>query len=251
MNEPWPQAILLDMDDTILADGRAVDTCWSLVCDRLQARLAPVAPDAVVAAIRRQAAWYWSDPERHRRGRLDLPGARQWIVARAFDTLGIADDHGLAAQMAAEYGLERDRMIEPLPGALEALRKWRELGVKLALLTNGAAQPQRGKINRFGLAPLFDCIVIEGEFGVGKPDDRVYWHALSQLKVQPEKAWMIGDNLEWEVLAPQRLGIKGIWVDQRAVSCPPACEPQPYRIIRALSDLWADSGQPIPVAHTY
>ena len=87
------------------------------------------------------------------------------------------------------------------------------MGVKLALITNGSAEGQRGKVVRFELERFFGCIVIEGEFGVGKPDERVYKHALAALATDPEDAWMVGDNLEWEVAVPQRLGLRGIWVD--------------------------------------
>ena len=112
--------------------------------------------------------------------------------------------------MANAYALEREGTIQPFPGAIEALRHLRSQGVRLALITSGNAGVQRQKIDRFGLAPLFDCILIEGEIGVGKPDERVYLHALDQLQVKPEEAWMVGDNLEWDVAAPQRLGILGI-----------------------------------------
>ena len=53
---------------------------------------------------------------------------------------------------------------------------------------------QRGKIQRFGLEPCFDYILIEEEFGVGKPDERVYLHAIGQLDTHPSKSWMVGDN---------------------------------------------------------
>ena len=49
--------------------------------------------------------------------------------------------------------------------------------------------------------------------GVGKPEEVVYRYALSKLRVKAEEAWMVGDNLEWDVLAPQRLGLRGVWVD--------------------------------------
>ena len=73
-------------------------------------------------------------------------------------------------------------------------------------------QVQRAKIERFGLAPLFDAIVVEGEFGVGKPEPAVYAHALAALGVSAADAWMVGDNLEWDVVTPRRLGMKGIWI---------------------------------------
>jgi FMN phosphatase YigB (HAD superfamily) len=33
------------------------------------------------------------------------------------------------------------------------------------------------------------------------------------LGVGPHETWMVGDNLEWEIVAPQRLGIYAIWHD--------------------------------------
>jgi putative hydrolase of the HAD superfamily len=86
------------------------------------------------------------------------------------------------------------------------------MGIKLALVTNGAAAPQRAKIARFELEPLFDAIVVEGEFGRGKPEPAVYAHALSSLGVAAADAWMVGDNLEWDVATPRRLGMRGILI---------------------------------------
>src|SRR2546426_7554913 len=34
-------------------------------------------------------------------------------------------------------------------------------------------------------------------------------------------AWMVGDHLEWDVGAPQRLGLSGVWVDRGGRGLPP------------------------------
>jgi len=81
--------------------------------------------------------------------------------------------------------------------------------------------------------------LVEGEFGVGKPDDRVYLHALDQLNVKPEETWMVGDNLEWDVRTPQRLGIFGIWLDFAGQGLPENSLVHPDRIIRSLSEVTA------------
>src|SRR5205807_8422297 len=109
--------------------------------------------------------------------------------------------------------------------------------VRLALITNGAAAPQRQKVTRFALEHRFDHIQIEGEHGFGKPEERAYTHALEALGVGPRDAWMVGDNLEWEVVAPQRLGIYAIWYDGYAVWLPHGCPIRPDRIIRSLPEL--------------
>ncbi len=106
------------------------------------------------------------------------------------------------------------------PGAHEAIDALKAYGVKLALVTNGAAGPQRAKVERFALTHRFDHIQIEGEHGFGKPDERAYLHAMQALGVTAAETWMIGDNLEWEVEAPQRLGIYAIWIDAHGEGLP-------------------------------
>jgi putative hydrolase of the HAD superfamily len=109
--------------------------------------------------------------------------------------------------------------------------------VRLALITNGAAEPQRAKVIRFALAERFDHIQIEGEHGFGKPEERAYTHAMDVLGVGPQATWMVGDNLEWEIVAPQRLGIYAIWYDGYGAGLPPDCQIRPNRIIRSLPAL--------------
>ena len=123
------------------------------------------------------------------------------------------------------------------PGAHETLDRLKELGVKLALVTNGAAEAQRAKVVRFALEHRFDHIQIEGEHGFGKPEEQAYIHALAALGVEAHETWMIGDNLEWEVVAPQRLGIFAIWYDGYGVGLPSGSPIRPDRIIRALPEL--------------
>jgi putative hydrolase of the HAD superfamily len=117
---------------------------------------------------------------------------------------------------------------------LEALRK---KGIALALVTNGAAETQRPKLVRFDLERHFDHVQIEGEHGFGKPEERAYRHAMQKLSVSAHETWMVGDNLEWEVVAPQRLGIHAIWYDGESRGLPAKSQVRPDRVIRALSEL--------------
>ncbi|WP_028548918.1 HAD family hydrolase [Paenibacillus sp. UNC451MF] len=229
-----PKAILLDMDDTILSYDHGVDTdsCWrrsfgsDLSCDA----------DELLLSIKESAKWYWSDPERHRIGRLDLHKARQEIVNMAMLKLKV-EESAWVSRIAYTYGVERDKCVELFPDSIDTIKQLRKQGMKLALLTNGNAEPQWDKIRRFELAPLFDCVLVEGEFGIGKPDERIYLHALGQLGVTADEAWMVGDNFEWEVAAPQCLGIKGIWIDHKGAGVPATATAMPYRKIKSLAEL--------------
>ena len=123
------------------------------------------------------------------------------------------------------------------PGAHDAIDALKALGVKLALVTNGAADTQRAKVERFELAHRFDHIQIEGEHGFGKPEERAYLHAMQALDVTAPETWMIGDNLEWEIEVPQRLGIYAIWMDAHGDGLPADTHVKPDRIIRSLTEL--------------
>ena len=93
---------------------------------------------------------------------------------------------------------------------------------------------------RFALEHRFDHIQIEGEHGFGKPEERAYLHAMQALGVSAPETWMIGDNLEWEVVTPQRLGIYAIWIDVHGDGLPQGSTVKPDRIIRSLTDLVPD-----------
>jgi putative hydrolase of the HAD superfamily len=231
-----PRAILLDLDDTILDDSSLVHDSWREACASVVGRLAPLETATVVDAIRKTSKWFWDDPDRHREGRLQLEAARREVVRRALIDLGVEDDT-LAACIGDAYSHRRDIGMAPLPDAIDTVRWLRDSGLRLALLTNGAGAAQRKKIDRFELADLFDAILVEGELGFGKPDERVYRRALGALGSQPGETWMVGDNLEWDVAAPQKLGMSGVWIDARSRGVPEHSTVTPDYIVRSLVDL--------------
>ncbi|MCH7488862.1 MAG: HAD family hydrolase, partial [Chloroflexi bacterium] len=210
----FPRAILIDLDDTLLDDTSYVNVCWADACAVAEARLPGVDIKRLRVTIDKLSSWFWSDPKRHRTGRLDLRRITRAILEQVFAKLGI-NDRDLAHEVAEKYRDLRQARSTLFPGAMDALDRLRAEGVRLGMMTNGAAAVQRAKIERFGLAPYFDHIVIEGEFGAGKPDRRVYDTLLSALDVTPGDAWAIGDHLEFDVFAPMQLGLHGIWVDVR------------------------------------
>lgn len=236
MNEPkLPPVVLLDLDDTILDDSSQVSQCWRESCFDQRSSLGSIDPAALHATIERVRDWYWSDRERHRTGRLDLDQARCEVVQMSLAEMGV-EDRDTAWRITQAYISRREQGLEPLPGALETVRWFRDNGCRLALLTNGTGPAQRRKIERFGLAESFERILIEGELGFGKPDTRVFQRALDEMGVAPQDTWMIGDNLEWDVAAPQRMGIFAIWIDKHGTGAPNSGV-RPDRIIRGLSEL--------------
>jgi putative hydrolase of the HAD superfamily len=230
-----PQVILLDLDDTILDDSGGAEPAWRAVCAEAAEELDGVEPDVLFAAVDEVRTWFWDDPERHRTGRADLHAASRSIIEEALRRSGVDPQDGLADRLAGRYRALRDESITALPGALETLDHMRAAGFRLGLITNGAADVQRAKIDRFDLARHFDYIGIEGERGFGKPDPRAYRAALDALGCRPEDAWMAGDRLDWDVLAPMEAGIAGVWVNP--ADLPADGAEAGYRIVRTIAEL--------------
>ena len=231
-----PRAILLDLDNTILVYDAFTEECWQEACRAFAPRIGVRDPDELVASVRVSRRLYWSDPDRSRQGRLNLLVARRAVVSMAFSRLGIECPIG-AYNLADSYGLIKERTVKPYPGAIDTLKRFRNCGVRLALVTNGSSKLQRGKIERFGLTAYFDVILIEGEFNLGKPDERVFMHVLERLNVAATEAWMIGDNLEDDIAPSQTLGFCGVWVDWKGEGLPKSSLVRPDRIIRTLAEL--------------
>lgn len=236
-----PRAILFDLDETLISAYGRPDAAWLAVTAEFSEALAPWSSAEIAAAIGAFARGFWADAERHRIWRQQIGEARRLIVAGAFDALAAGGRPIPAAavlhRLADRFTAYRDEQMHLFPDAHGVVDGFRALGVRLALVTNGAAEAQRAKITRFDLAHRFDHIQIEGEHGFGKPEERAYRHALQALGIDPAEAWMVGDNLEWEVEAPQRLGIHAIWVDGTGDGLPPDSTIRPDRIIRSVREL--------------
>ena len=228
--------MLLDLDDTLLDYSGGVDECWTAACTTGCENGPGDVVDVLIPAIVESRRWFWDDPTRHRRERVNMLGAWTKIVEHALTTLG-RPDPALAAAIAVEFARRRRERMQLFPDARACLAAWRAGGVRLGMVTNGDASQQRDKIVRHALAEYFDVIVIEGEFGAGKPDEAVYRHALAALGARAEDTCMVGDHLDFDVAGAQQLGMRGIWIDRAGAGLPSGCAVRPDRIIRTLSEL--------------
>lgn len=233
MRTRLPAVLLLDLDDTIVSLDQHNTPAWREICRVMGSRCGGDEL-SMFDEIQRVSNHYWSDPERHRQGRLSLDRTRRDLVRLAFGNLGLTA--ALADEAAAAFTALKDARLCLFAGAIETLAQLAR-HCRLALVTNGESHKQRAKIDRFGLAPFFEAIFVEEEVGVGKPDPRVYRHALEVMGAEASACWMVGDNLEWDVAAPQTLGIFSVWNDWRGRGLPPDAKVRPDRTIRSIAEL--------------
>ena len=234
-----PKVIFFDLDDTLISFDGSTNLAWEKVCKSfVSSTSCSFSHNTLLDIINQIRTWYWGDPERHRIGRMDLIKARRDIVKAALEKLDFSDEESVL-KIADGYSKLHEESICLFPSSINTLEILKLKGVRMGLITNGSALSQRTKINRFCLGGYFEHCFIEEEVGVGKPDIRVFQMALERMEVSAEDTWMVGDNLVWDIAAPQKVGIFSIWNDYNGKGLPKDSFIIPDRIINNISELVA------------
>ena len=208
-----PKVVFFDLDDTLTTFDQISVPTWRKVCaEQAKKHEGVVDGEVLFQAVNLARKQYWSDAERAKKGRDNMQNARRGVVALAFQNLSL-DDPQWANEIADEYCMKHKEGIKLMPKVREGLEKLKERGIPMAVITNGASAGQREKLARFHITDYFDEIYIDTETGFSKPDVRSYEVALAGMGVSPEDAWMIGDNLIWDIKGAQDAGLFAVWVD--------------------------------------
>jgi putative hydrolase of the HAD superfamily len=93
-------------------------------------------------------------------------------------------------------------------GAREVLQSLRARGAKLALLTKGDRHLQARRVERSGIADLFDVIRIVAE----KPPV-AFRDIVAELNVEPKDAWSVGNSVRSDILPAVESGLHAVWID--------------------------------------
>jgi len=84
---------------------------------------------------------------------------------------------------------------------------------RLGLLSNFTHAPAARKIiDRTGLTPFFDVVLISGEIGYRKPYPLVFDRLVEALKVERSLILFVGDDLEADVTGAARAGLQPVWM---------------------------------------
>ena len=126
-------------------------------------------------------------------------------------SLAAATEERLAAhpewerEIRAFYGRWIEMIGGPIPGTADIMRELATLGVRLFALSNWSAETFPLVRHRFAELDLFEKIVISGEHGCAKPDERYYRIALDKFGLPASSLLFVDDNLR-NIRAAERLG---------------------------------------------
>jgi len=186
--------VCIDLDDTLL-DTEAGAAARFTAAFAAVRRIRPDIPTTVIdAAIARGLSTHPTE------GR----------IANFFVDLGITNSDEIAAIRHAYFDRMADT-LELMDGALDTLDLLRK-AFTVFLVTNGASNLQRSKIDRFSLSDRVDAILVSGEIGSEKPDRAIFAHALRQAAVPAVRAAHVGDSLLTDVAGANDAGLLSVWI---------------------------------------
>ncbi|NVK53678.1 MAG: noncanonical pyrimidine nucleotidase, YjjG family [Flavobacteriaceae bacterium] len=149
---------------------------------------------------------YW---KLYREEKVSKSALRYGRLKDAFDALNYRISDDLIHQLAVAY-------IDVLPtnnylfeGAIELL-DYLAPKYKLHIITNGFEEVQNLKLEKSGIRKYFDKIITSEAVGVKKPNPKVFKHALNLASATVRDSYMIGDNLEADIIGALNCGITSI-----------------------------------------
>lgn len=203
------QAILIDADNTLFDFCTAERTAIARVLHEtgLDDPDAPQVYHAINAGC-------WLEFEQGRMTQSELKLRR---FERLFDHYGVRGDAQYTTQCYSQ-ALSEQSML--LPGALDAVRSI-AARLPVAVVTNGIAQVQHGRMERSELKQFMSALVISEEVGCAKPDPRMIYAALERLGgVAPEHALMVGDSLTSDMRCANNAGTDACWYNPDGLPSP-------------------------------
>lgn len=165
------RGVLLDLDGTI-ADS--IDFFYGLACEMLEAASRPP-PDRtdVLDAIANGVVPH------ERFLPADFPGRDEFLARLYRDRW---------SEWSRRYGAE----VEPLAGALDAVRHLEQRGFRLALVTSSSGPLPF--LDRWEIRRSFSAIVGRGDVRRIKPDPEAVVLALERLQLEPAEVLNVGDT---------------------------------------------------------
>ena len=151
---------------------------------------------------------------------------KQWLSQwpkTGFDTESLQVWYRSAMERHIEQDVE---IIDFLTGLNHQKTPW-------GIVTNGAAS-QRGKCRAAGLEQIAPFIIVSGEVGYAKPDQRIFRDALTAAGLEgPEKVLFVGDNPVADIDGAKRFGMMTAWI-KRGRSYPSELQPPDFTIDHVL-----------------
>jgi putative hydrolase of the HAD superfamily len=171
-------------------------------------------------------------------GELSQCQARITRMRQVFGSFGLQIDEDSALNEYQQFRQDYDRASQVVLGAHELLTRLRQMGVRLAIVTNNLVSEQIPKLQQLQLDSYFEVVTISEAVGVAKPDPYIFSYTLEQMSLQREQVIVVGDSLVSDIAGAKAADIGSVWLKRRADS--PDVAPEGVGVIqRDFADIEA------------
>ncbi len=102
-----------------------------------------------------------------------------------------------------------DMLHAEIPESITFKAMLRAEGYRLYGLTNWSAETMPRAMTKFGFMKGLDGMIVSGEEGIKKPDEKIFRLLLERYNLRPEETVFFDDHIE-NVIAAREIGIHGI-----------------------------------------
>jgi HAD superfamily hydrolase (TIGR01549 family) len=212
-------AVLVDLDDTLFDQGRAVRGGLDAVAARFDA----IAALPLERLLQTHDDWLDRLHLTVLRGELSVDEARRIRLGRILEAAGVQASDADIDLAAREYRRGYVASWCAIEGAAELLERLRR-NVRVAIVSNNTRDEQIGKLRACGLDQLIDEMVVWEDVRIAKPDPAMFRVALARLGLEgrTDAAVVLGDSWSADVLGAAATGLRAVWFNRRGVVCPDA-----------------------------
>lgn len=146
---------------------------------------------------------YW---KLYREEKISKPDLRYARLRNTFDQLTMSVSDELINTLSVQYIEHLSTFNHLVPNTLSIL-DYLQPKYRLHIITNGFQEVQRKKLENASIASYFEHVIDSETAGVKKPNPYIFNYSLDKAKVSPDKAIMIGDSLEADVLGARAVGL--------------------------------------------
>ncbi len=100
-------------------------------------------------------------------------------------------------------------------GVIQTLKKMKQLGIKIAIISDLTTKIQLRKMSKLGITPFIDVLVTSEEAGSEKPNNVMFLLILNKLNVLPQDAIMVGDNPIDDIEGGNSVGLDTVLLTNR------------------------------------
>jgi putative hydrolase of the HAD superfamily len=225
-----PRAVFFDLDNTLTHRARSIASYARQFAADFADALDGDASGELVASIIAKEDWGGYLPSGS-----PFASIQEAIGSALADRLcwkNAQSSEALRAHWAAHFPQHAVEM----PGASVLVRKLREYGLRVGVVSNGAERLRKATVDALGFGDAVCTLLSSERAGFRKPDARIFLQAAAEAGVDARDCGYVGDHPVNDIVGALGAGMQAVWL--QGFHEWPHDRPEPRLRVSALSEVW-------------